>query len=92
MILVRTDHPCLWVGRHSCLPDQGASKADRIYRNMYMHHNMTHIHKIHNIGYDKFKTSSQQVKQLLWCLVVATGSSHRVEEAIDKVVSLPASL
>jgi hypothetical protein len=57
-----------------------------------MHHNMTHIHKIHNIGYDKFKTSSQQAKQLLWCLVVATGSSHRVEEAIDKVVSLPASL
>jgi hypothetical protein len=61
-----------------------------------MHHNITHIHKIHNIGYDivydKFKTRSQQAKQLLWRRVVVTGSSRRVEEAIDKVVSLSAAL
>jgi hypothetical protein len=61
-----------------------------------MHHNITHIHEIHNIGYDivynNFKTSSQQVKQLLWHHVVATGSSRRVEEVVDEVVSLPAAL
>jgi hypothetical protein len=54
--------------------------------------NITHIHKINNIVYDRFKTSSQQVKQLLWHRVVATGSSSQVEEAIDKVVSLPTAL
>jgi hypothetical protein len=54
--------------------------------------NITHIHKINNIVYDRFKTSSQQVKQLLWHHVVATGSSCQVEEAIDKVVSLPTAL
>jgi hypothetical protein len=57
-----------------------------------MHHNITHIHEIHNIGYDNVKTSLQQAKQLLWRCVIAAGSSHRVEEAIDEVVSLPAAL
>jgi hypothetical protein len=61
-----------------------------------MHHNTTHIREIHNIGYelvyDNLKTSSQQAKQLLWHRVVAAGSSHRVEEVIDEVVSLPAAL
>jgi hypothetical protein len=60
--------------------------------NKYMHHNITHIHEIHNIGYDNFKTSSQHVKQLLWRRIIAAGSSRRVEEGVDKVVSLPATL
>jgi hypothetical protein len=60
-----------------------------------MHHNITHIHEIHNVGYDivyvNVNTSSQQAKQLLWRCVIVTGSSHHVEQAIDKVISLPAT-
>jgi hypothetical protein len=36
--------------------------------------------------------SSQQAKQLLWCHVVAAGSSYQVEEAVDAVISRPAAL
>jgi hypothetical protein len=57
-----------------------------------MHHNMTHIHEIHNIVYGNYKTSSQQVKQLLWHHVVDAGSSRRVEEAVNEIVSLPTAL
>jgi hypothetical protein len=57
-----------------------------------MHHNMTHIHEIHNIVYDNYKTSSQQVKQLLWHHVVDAGSSRRVEEAVNEIASLPTAL
>jgi hypothetical protein len=49
-----------------CLPDQEPQKQAKYTGNRYMHHNIAHIHKIHNIVYDKFKTSSQQAKQLLY--------------------------
>jgi hypothetical protein len=80
----------------NCLSGRGASKTDGIYMICHMHHNITHIHEIHNIiyniVYDNFQTSSQQAKQLLWRHIVAAGSSHRVEETVDKVVYQPATL
>jgi hypothetical protein len=73
-------------------PAREPPKQAKYMGNRYMHHNITHIHKIHNIVYDKFKTSSQQEKQPLWRRVFIAGSSRRVEEAVDKVVSLPVAL
>jgi hypothetical protein len=52
-----------------------------------MHHNIGY-----DIVYDNLKTSSQQVKQLLWRRIIAVGSSHRVEEVVDEVISLPTAL
>jgi hypothetical protein len=40
----------------------------------------------------KLKLQQAKAKQKLWRHVVAAGSSHRVEEGINEVVSLPVAL
>jgi hypothetical protein len=40
----------------------------------------------------KTETTASENKEQLWRCVVAAGSSHQVEEGVDKVVSLSAAL
>jgi hypothetical protein len=44
------------------------------------------------LGKPKLKLQQAKAKQLLRCRVLAAGSSRRVQEAVDEVVSLPAAL